>query len=125
MNKLDDAIREALSREDAEFLAKFQNEPSPPAEIGDLFVGPRAGYNVFFLAIAAIFGIVFVYSGWRFAMAEELRALAHWGGLCAFALAVLTVIRLWFFMDLHASRVIREVKRLELQVARLAERTSV
>ena len=32
------------------------------------------------------------------------------------------MIKAWFWMQIHRNRVLREIKRLELQVARLAER---
>lgn len=122
MSKLDDAIHGALSQEDAEFLARYQREPSAVSQLGGLFSGPLSWFNVMLLVVAMIVGVGAVYAGWRFAIATELRALAHWGALTALGLLVITVVRLWFFMELQSNRIIREIKRVELQVAYLAQR---
>jgi hypothetical protein len=41
-----------------------------------------------------------------------------------FCLVVLAVVRIVFFMQLNTNRILREIKRLELQVALLAARKS-
>jgi hypothetical protein len=56
-------------------------------------------------------------------MATELRPLFYWGGATGFCLVVLAVVRLVFFMQLNTNRVLRELKRLELQIALLASKS--
>ena len=122
MSHADDAIREALSKEDADLLAKLQEEPGSFRQIVGIFQGPLNWIYVTFLVAAVVLGIVGVYSVWRFAAATELRPLFYWGGAVAFCLIVLSVVRLVFFMQLNTNRILRELKRLELQVALLAAR---
>jgi NADH:ubiquinone oxidoreductase subunit 6 (subunit J) len=125
MSKLDDAIRDALSEEDAEFLARFERDPPVLAEAFGIFLGRNSWFNLMFLAAfipVAAFG---VYAAWKFATLEELRAMLHWGAIMGFCLVVVALIRLWFFMEIHTRRVMREIKRLELQVARLTAREMV
>jgi len=119
MSEIDDAIREALSRDDAAFLANFEKEPGLFGEVIDVFRGPMGWINiVMVIVMLPLFGFVF-YAGWKFATLEDLRAMAHWGAMGAVAIIVVTLLRLWFWMEMHTNRVLREVKRLELQVARL------
>ena len=124
MSNVDEAIRDALSKEDAELLAKLGDEPGTVQQIVGIFRGPLNWIYVTFLVTAAIVGIVGVYSGWQFAMATGLRPLFYWGAVTGFCLIVLAVVRLVFFMQLNTNRVVREIKRLELQVAMLAARTN-
>jgi hypothetical protein len=124
MSKLDDAISETLSKEDAEFLEQFEKEPSAPAQIAGLFSGSLGWINILFVGAAIIVGPFALYAGWKFAMAEEMRALAHWGALAAFGLLLVSIVRILMFLHLQTNRIIREIKRLELQVARLTARTS-
>lgn len=122
MSKLDDAIRDALTREDAEFLAKLEQEPGSLQQLAGIFQGPLNWIYVSFLVVAVIVGIFGLYSGWQFAVSTELRPLFYWGAATGFCLVVLAVVRIVFFMQLNTNRVLREVKRLELQVALLATR---
>jgi cellobiose-specific phosphotransferase system component IIC len=120
MKNLDDAIKDALGQEDAEFLARLEEEPGSFRQMADIFRGPLNWIYVVLLITAILLGIFGVYSAWRFAVATELRPLFHWGALAGFCLVVLAVVRVLFFMQIHTNRILREMKRLELQVALLA-----
>lgn len=120
MSQLDDAIQDALSKEDAEFLAKLAKEPGSFQQVAGIFQGPLNRIYVTFLLAAIVVGIFGVYSGWQFAVSTELRPLFYWGAATGFCLVVLAVVRILFFMQLHTNRILRELKRLELQVALLA-----
>jgi hypothetical protein len=124
MNTLDEAIRNALSKEDAEFLAKLEQEPGPFRQMTDIFRGPLNWIYVAFLITAIVLAIFGIYSGWRFAVSTELRPLFYWGAITGFCLIVLSVIRIVFFMQINTNRVLREIKRVELQLALLGARTS-
>ncbi len=123
--KLDDAIRGALSAEDAEFLARFEREPNVLVQTAGLFRGGFGWINGVFLAVFIPIAIFLVFAAWKFATLEDLRAMLHWGAMGGFAVVVLALIRLWFFMELQSQRIVREIKRLELQVARLTAREAV
>jgi hypothetical protein len=122
MSKLDNAIQDALTKEDAEFLAKLEQEPGSLQQIAGIFQGPLNWIYVTFLVSAIVVGILGIYSGWQFAVSTELRPLLYWGAVTAFCLVVLAVVRIVFFMQINTNRILREIKRLELQVALLAAR---
>ena len=124
MTTLDEVIKDTLSKEDAEFLAELEREPGSLQQIAGIFRGPLNWIYVTFLITAFVLGIFGVYSGWRFALATELRPLFYWGAVTGFCLIVLAVIRVVFFLQINTNRVLREIKRLELQVALLAARKS-
>ena len=119
MTKLDDAIHGALTQEDAEFLACLEQEPGALQQITGIFGGPLSWIYWLFLVAAAGFGIFGVYAAWQFAIALEVRPLFYWGAVTGLCLVVVAVVRLIFFMQINTNRVLREVKRLELQVAQL------
>ena len=122
MKDIDAAIKEAVSKEDAEFLAKLETEPGSLQQMKGIFQGPLNWIYTTFLVAAVLVGIIGVYAGWQFAMATELRPLFHWGAGLGFCLVVLAVVRIVFFMQIHTNRVLREIKRLELQLALLASK---
>jgi cytochrome b561 len=124
MSKLDSAIEDALTEEDAEFLAKLEEEPGSLQQIVGIFQGPLNWIYVTLLVAAIVVGIFGVYSGWQFALSTGLRPLFYWGAVTGFCLLVLAVVRIVFFMQINTNRILREIKRLELQVALLAARKS-
>lgn len=119
MTSLDQAIRQALSAEDAEFLAKFEREQPMHEQIFGTFSGPSGGLNVLAAIFTfAIFG-AFCYCVWQFFQASETRDLIFWSAAAIAAVIAVGFLKIWFWMELQKNQVLREVKRLELQVARL------
>src|SRR5262245_54778966 len=122
MKNIDDAIRSAVSREDAEFLSKLEREPGSFEQVAGIFRGPFNWIYVTYLITAVIAGLVGVYSGWQFATATALRPLLYWGAATGFCLLVIGSVRIVLFVQLNTNRTLRELKRLELQIALLASR---
>jgi uncharacterized membrane protein YciS (DUF1049 family) len=66
-----------------------------------------------------LFGVASVLA-WRFVQATEVGDMLRWGAAAAFAFAGLALVKLWFWLELQKDEIVREVKRLEVQVASLA-----
>ncbi len=125
MTKLDEAISETLSKEDAEFLARFEKEPGFSQQMFGILRGPMAWVYWLFLVFAIPFAFLGIYSGWKFATEPELVVMIRWGGLALFCMIILVVVRIVFFMQINTNQILRELKRVELQVARLQARDTV
>ncbi len=122
MTHIDDAIRQALSADDAKFLEAYGADQPLPHQLLETFRGRlgwlnAAGWLLGFIAFGAT-----VYCGWRFLSAPDVAGMLRWGAAAAVAVISLLGVKLWFWMALQTNAVLREVKRLELQVARLAAR---
>jgi hypothetical protein len=126
MTQIDDAIRQALSAEDARALEAFSGEQNM---IQQAFATLGAGPNQLIYLGGWIGGFalfaVGVATGWQFYIADDPHAMALWGAATVMAFVGIGLIKIWFFMEMHKNQIIREVKRLELQVARLAARGQV
>jgi hypothetical protein len=122
MSNLDQAIRQALSAEDAEFLARFDKEAPLHEQMLGTFSGPFGLLNIF--AAVLTFSILgaFCYSVWQFFQISEVRDLIFWSGAALLSALAVAMLKIWFWMEVQKNQVLREVKRLELQVARLATR---
>jgi uncharacterized membrane protein len=120
MTKLDDAIRLTLMDEDRDFLAQFDREPDSVAQMAGVFSGPLAWIYIAFMIAAVILAPVGIYAAWQFFNATDLRPLFYWGFAVTAILIVLSVVRIVIFMQINTNRVLRELKRLELRIARLA-----
>jgi len=124
MTNLDRAIREALSKEDAEFLARFEAQSTPVGEVLDTFRGRWALMNAFAAVITfASFGF-FVYAMWQVMQTTDLRMTVLWLTGAVVSALFVAMLKMWFFMEINKNQILREVKRLELQVARLATRNA-
>ncbi|WP_135211055.1 DUF6768 family protein [Vitreimonas flagellata] len=124
MTNLDQAIRQALSAEDAAFLARFENE-TPFGEVLGTFRGQWGALNVFAAIVTfALFG-VFVWCAWNAFSVADLRDVVLWVGGALLSMLGVAMLKIYFWMDMHKNMILREVKRLELQVARLSARDAV
>lgn len=124
MTNLDQAIRQALSAEDAAFLARFENE-TPFGEVLGAFRGQWGALNVFAAILTfALFG-VFVWCAWNAFNVGDLREVVLWSGGALLSMLGVAMLKIYFWMDMHKNMILREVKRLELQVARLSARDAV
>jgi uncharacterized membrane protein len=125
MPNLDRAIRDALSKEDAEFLSRFDEHSTPVGEVLDTFRGRWALMNGFAALITfALFG-AFVYCAWQMFATTDARDTVLWSVGAIIAMLGVAMLKMYFWMEINKNAVLREVKRLELQVARLASREAV
>jgi len=121
MTNIDRAIRDALSKEDAEFLARFEDR-SPIGEALGTFSGRWGAMNIFAALITfALFG-GFVYCVVQMLAAVEVREVVAWSVGAILAMLGVAMLKMYFWMEMNKNVVLREVKRLELQIARVAAR---
>lgn len=120
MSQIDDDIRAALDAEDAALFDKHAAEPGLFAQIFSTFRTRMGGWLLLTMPVMLAIFFVGIYAGWRFYAAPEVREMLLWGGLAWACLTVGWITKLWFYQQVDKYAIIREVKRLELQVARLA-----
>lgn len=120
MNELDDAIRQSLSVEDAELFDRLGADQALHRQVLATFEGRLRWFNAAgWIAGFLLFGVACVLS-WRFVNAATLADMLRWGGAAALAFAGVTLVKVWFWLELQKNTILRELKRLELQVASLA-----
>jgi hypothetical protein len=122
MSDLDKAIREGYSAEDAELLQRLSADPSMMRQVLSVFQGPFGGWNLLSVAFSIAFLAGFAYCVWRFAGTTDIREMLIWGGGAAIAMLAMTMLKLWFWLEMQRNATVREIKRLELQVSLLAAR---
>jgi len=120
MNDLDQAIRESLSSEDTELFDRLGADQALHRQVLATFEGQLRWFNTAgWIAGLVLFGVASV-SAWRFVQAQELGDMLRWGAASALACAGIALIKVWFWLELQKNAIVREVKRLEVQVASLA-----
>jgi RNA polymerase sigma factor (sigma-70 family) len=112
MNDIDRQIQAALQRETGS--APRAQDPSLAEEALATFRGRhRWLHGVAALFTFALFGLA-VWSAFRFYGSEAIRDHLLWGGVALWALMAVGLLKIWFWLEMHTNRVLREVKRVEL-----------
>lgn len=122
MSELDDKIREALSGQDAELFDEYSDEPSMVSMVFEVFRGRHRWLVLWMWLVSVamlIFGIVAVV---QFFKVETTREMIAWAIGFLTCLSAVSMLKVWFWMEMQKNSITREVKRLELQIARLAQR---
>lgn len=124
MNEIDEKIIRALDAEDRALLEQL-DEQGLIAQSFSVFRGPQGWIAV--IATVAIFALFAgaVYSASNFLNAAEPVDTLRWGAAAWFLMTMVAFMKVWFWMRMESNRVIREVKRVELQLARLQEKSAV
>ena len=120
MNKIDELIGQALTEEDRALLASH-GEPGYIAQAFGLFRGPMA-WVMWLVNIAA--GVAFLggaYALWQMAASADALVAVKWGVGSLFLFQVTTLCKSFMGNHMEANRMLRELKRVELQVSLLRD----
>ncbi|MFN3943456.1 MAG: DUF6768 family protein [Allosphingosinicella sp.] len=118
MRDLDRMIDEALDQEERELLARIGPEPGFFGQAFGLFGGRLGWVNALMMAVQAALFLGGVYAAFMFFDAAEPVAQLRWGLPAAVLLILSLMIKLSLWPQIHADRLMRELKRIELQLAR-------
>ena len=116
--ELDQLIQQALSREEAEYFEKLGQQNIPQQLIG-LFRGKNSWMNI---VISVMHVVVLAIATWTFTemlktdiMVEKLE----WMFYTIICFMSMMLFKLWGWNQMDKNVVLREVKRLEYQIALL------
>jgi hypothetical protein len=119
MTTIDEAIRRALSPADVQAYETLSRELSPVGEAIGMFRTARSGYTWAVAIAGAAFAAIGGYAAWRLLHATDLREVLGWSLLAIFIMLTLALVKLWFWLEMQRNVVVREMRRLELQIASL------
>jgi hypothetical protein len=119
MNELDQKIREAMPPNEAALLGPPGDLPLMQ-QVGETFRGRTGWVSVLVVVGSAACVVLAVVSAVYFFRAEGVKEMIAWAGGFGLGLIGASFGRLWFWILLDRNAVLREVKRLQLQVARLS-----
>jgi hypothetical protein len=121
MQDIDRMIDEALDAEERELLRTL-DEPGFFSQAFGVFGGPGGWANIVMMVAQAVLFIGGVVAAWSFFQADDAVSQLRRGLPAAVLLILATMIKMALIPRIESNRVLREVKRLELQVARMARR---
>lgn len=111
MNDIDQKIQAALRQEPT---GDPFNEPSLAEELIAAFRGRHRWHSALAIIVTLVAFSGVIWSVVRFFNAGDVTLQLRWGGLAAVLLMIVAFLKLWFWLEMHTNRVLREVKRVEL-----------
>jgi len=112
MNNLDQKIQAALRRAQTDDLP--DGEPNLAEEVLTAFRGRHRWFSALIATVNLLFVAGTVWATVRFLGADTVSAQLEWGALAFVFLQAVMFIKLWFWLEMHTNRVLRELKRVEL-----------
>ncbi|AUC81678.1 DUF6768 family protein [Lacinutrix sp. Bg11-31] len=115
---IDQLIKETLSQEEAKFYDDL-DEQNVLGMIFGLFKGKNKWLLVMMNVMTVVFFVLFIYCVIQFFKVEETKDLLKWGiGSIIFMLGV-SMLKIFAWQQMDKNAILRELKRLELQVSSL------
>lgn len=123
-NNLDKAIHQSLSQEDQDFLASLDEEPMYFQAMG-IYKGKLGIINWITTIGIILMSIVMIFALIRFFnVSPDIAGMLKWGGLAALCVGGITGSKIFLGLHWHTNRVLRELKKLELQIVSIKQNQS-
>lgn len=121
---IDKLIKETLTQEEARFYEEL-DEQNVLQMLGGLFEGKNKWIMYLMNFMTLVFFGLFIYCLLEFFNAEAIKDLLKWGlGSIVFLLGV-SMLKMFAWMQMDKNAILREMKRLELQVSSLSNKLSL
>jgi hypothetical protein len=119
MSKIDELIDAALEKDDKELFAQLGGDMNLVDMAASVFQGKLRWLSIMISVQILILTLLAIYCAVQFFGSEVTRDLLMWAVGFGFCLMAVMMLKLWFWLEIQKNSVLREVKRVELQVARL------
>lgn len=123
MEDIDKLIKETLTREEAKFYDELDEQ-----NVFQMLSGVFSGKNKWLIILINFFQLVFVglfiYCAVQFFNTDETNGLIRWGIFGSLSLMAQSMLKFYTWLQMDKNALLREIKRLELQVSSLASKLS-
>lgn len=119
MNKIDELIDSALEKDDRDLFAQLDGDMNLIDMAASVFQGKLRWLSIILSVQILVLTLLGIYCAVQFFGTEVTRELLQWAVGFGFCLMAVMMLKLWFWLEIQKNAVLREVKRVELQVARL------
>ena len=121
LEEIDELIHEILSKEEAEFYDKLEEEQSIYQMVTGLFKGVFKWPAIASTIVSLIAFGAGIYSAIKFFDATDTKEILTWMGIFLFCALVMIQNKILHWNQISVNTIQRETKRLELQIAALAK----
>lgn len=119
--KIDDLIKETLTKEEAKFYEDLE-EPNILGKLNEVHKGKMGWLAIVMNIIHLVAFVLLIYCIFRFLDTEVIKELIRWASGGFLCMIVMGMLKLYIWMQMDKNDILREVKRLEMQVAALSNK---
>ncbi|GAB1855585.1 hypothetical protein MHTCC0001_04190 [Flavobacteriaceae bacterium MHTCC 0001] len=116
---IDSLIKETLTQEEAKFYDELDEQ-----NLFQMLWGVFKGKNSWIALLMNIINIIvfglLIYCIIQTTEVEQTNDLILWVGAALFCFLTMSMIKIYIWMQIHKNAVVREIKRLEIQISSLA-----
>jgi len=121
--EIDRLISESLNEEEAEFYASLEEE-GLTQKVSSLYRGKFGRMAILTAIVHTIAVVIAVYCGYKLFTTPDVVEILRYTVVLFIAWSFGIMIKLWQWMQMVKDSILREMKRLEFQVAVLMEKKS-
>ncbi len=119
MTEIDELIKQTLNEEEADFYNEL-DEQNVLEMLGGLFHGKNRWIMILLNIVMVVVFVIFIYCLINFLSTENTNELLRWGAGGFLCLTSILLVKLFVWMQMDKNAILREMKRLELQISSLA-----
>ena len=116
MTKVDDMIRSALKDQEKELFDQLDSDMSLHEMTAAVYRGKMRWISVMTTLWMLVFFVLAIICAWQFFQTDVLSELVMWATGFGFCIMTVTMMKIWFWMEMQKAAILREVKRVELQI---------
>lgn len=122
--EIDKLITESLGRDEAAFYKNLDQEEDVFEMWLNIYKGRNAWVAVYLSIIMLLFSVIAIYCGYYVFTADSLVEILRYGTVMFLAVILVGMSKIWIFHQMEKNTILRELKRMEYQVAVLMEKVS-
>lgn len=120
---IDELIKQALTEEESEYLEKMGEQSLLEEGLG-LIKGRRGWISIWIGFVILVVFVGSIYCAVKFFEVNEVKELMIWGGGFFFGMFMVTALKIWAWMQMDRNAIIRELKRIEVQIASIQSKNN-
>ena len=117
--EIDKLIKESLTQEEAKFYDELE-EQNILNQLGDLFKTKMGWIIVIMNIVILVMFVLSIYCVVQFFSTDITNELIMWMGAFFISWSAVAIIKLFVWLQMDKNALLRELKRLELQIAAMA-----
>jgi len=121
--EIDQIIKESLTQEEAKFYDELE-EQNLLNQLGDLFKTKMGWLIVIMNIVNLVMFVLAIYCVIQFFNTDVTNELIKWTGAFFICMSSVVMIKLFVWMQMDKNALLRELKRLELQIAAMTNKFS-
>jgi len=120
--EIDEIIKESLTNEEAVFYDELE-EQNLLQKVGGLFYGKMKWIFIMMNIVMVFIFVIMIYCIIQFFNVENTIEIIKWGLGIFICMSAISLLKLFGWMQMDKNDILRELKRLELQIAAMVNKS--